>query len=272
MSSLAAFLNALSWSRARKDPDFDAGLNTSSAWTASPQAARTSLIATSSPVVNGSDTNAADAASVNALSIDGEPEREADEAGGDDLTLADEPGRPARALYAFDGKPEFRELLGVLAGDQLDVLREEVGDGWSLVRHYLSSEEGAGRVEVGLVPCSYYAVRTPFSCVTALQLNTLFNAVHSRLCACPRPRHSSILDTTRNTSFARSAQPLCIIRDTARLTHTRTRGSQSYRPPNNWRVVPQLPAQPPWGEAAQPFLLFRHQRRRGVGSARHRGV
>ena len=30
-SSLAAFLNALSWSR--KDPDFDAGLKSSSAWT-----------------------------------------------------------------------------------------------------------------------------------------------------------------------------------------------------------------------------------------------
>ncbi|KIP04499.1 hypothetical protein PHLGIDRAFT_75831 [Phlebiopsis gigantea 11061_1 CR5-6] len=112
-SSFAAFLNALSWSRLRKDPDFDAGLNSSSAWT-------------------------------EALTT---PE------GGDEDPLLDaEQGRPARALFTFEGKPEFRELTAVQAGDRLDVLREEVGDGWSLVRHFGSDT----KPEVGLLPQSYY--------------------------------------------------------------------------------------------------------------------
>ena len=93
---------------------------------------------------------------MNALSIDEEPEREADEAGGDDLTLADEPGRPARALYAFDGKPEFRELSGVAGGDRLAVLKEEVGDGWSLVRHFGGADEKSRRISpVSNVPVCF---------------------------------------------------------------------------------------------------------------------
>ncbi len=163
MSSLAAFLNALSWSRAHKQPDFDAGLNASSAWTAaSPEDARKSLIAVSSSP-HSTTLN------VNGLS---DEEDESDPAGEDaDRSLEDpalsaeeNPGRPARALYAFEGKPEFRELTAVRAGDRLEVLKEEVGDGWSLVRHFGergSDEEGEQkkqRNEVGLLPSTYYAV------------------------------------------------------------------------------------------------------------------
>ena len=56
---------------------------------------------------------------------------------------------PARALYRFEGKAEFREL-SVEAGDELSVIKEDVGEGWSLVRDPLG--------EVGLLPQSYYTV------------------------------------------------------------------------------------------------------------------
>ena len=142
-SSFAAFLNALSWSRAKKDPDFDAGLNTSSAWTESlDNASRKSQASIN--VNSLSDDESEDAPEVAAKEDDADPVPEAS-------------GRPARALYAFEGKPEFRELTAVQAGDMLSVLREEVGDGWSLVRHH---GEGV-KAEVGLLPQSYYTVRPP---------------------------------------------------------------------------------------------------------------
>ncbi|KAF7344517.1 Sorting nexin lst-4 [Mycena sanguinolenta] len=42
--------------------------------------------------------------------------------------------RPARALYDFEGKSEFREL-SVDAGDELEVVKEDLADGWSLVKN-----------------------------------------------------------------------------------------------------------------------------------------
>ena len=56
---------------------------------------------------------------------------------------------PARASYKFEGKAEFREL-SVEAGDEVEVIKEDVGEGWSLVRDSLG--------EVGLLPQSYYTV------------------------------------------------------------------------------------------------------------------
>lgn len=58
--------------------------------------------------------------------------------------------RPARVLYNFEGKPEFREL-SVLSGDKIQILEEDLADGWSLVRNQ-SGEDG-------LLPRSYYTVR-----------------------------------------------------------------------------------------------------------------
>ena len=56
---------------------------------------------------------------------------------------------PARALYSFEGKAEFRELT-VEAGDELEVVKEDVGEGWSLVK------DSTG--EIGLLPQTYYTV------------------------------------------------------------------------------------------------------------------
>ena len=60
---------------------------------------------------------------------------------------------PARVLYKFEGKAEYTELT-VDAGDEVEVVKEDVGEGWSLVRDSLG--------EVGLLPQSYYAVCTDF--------------------------------------------------------------------------------------------------------------
>lgn len=68
-----------------------------------------------------------------------------------ELQPVEEPVKAARALYKFEGKAEFRELT-VEAGDELNILKEEVGDGWSLVR--VSSGE------IGLLPQTYYTVST----------------------------------------------------------------------------------------------------------------
>jgi sorting nexin-9/18/33 len=57
--------------------------------------------------------------------------------------------KAARALYDFEGEAEFRELT-VEAGDELNILKEEAGDGWSLVR--------ASSGEIGLLPQTYYTV------------------------------------------------------------------------------------------------------------------
>ncbi|KZV93023.1 hypothetical protein EXIGLDRAFT_717673 [Exidia glandulosa HHB12029] len=69
----------------------------------------------------------------------------------EDSELEREHGRPARALYDFDGKPEFREL-SLTAGDELTIIKE-LQEGWSLANC-------AG--EVGLVPKSYYIFTAEF--------------------------------------------------------------------------------------------------------------
>jgi sorting nexin-9/18/33 len=98
--------------------EFDAGINTSAAWT---------------------EHLETDTATTNIGSLsDEETEHNIDQ------------NRPARALYDFDGKAEFRELT-VAAGDGVEVIKEDLADGWSLVRN------NAG--EVGLLPRTYYTVR-----------------------------------------------------------------------------------------------------------------
>jgi sorting nexin-9/18/33 len=102
----------------RPQSEFDAGINTSAAWT---------------------EHLETDVATTNTASLsDEEP----------DNNIEQSP--PARALYDFKGKAEFRELT-VAAGDDVEVIKEDLADGWSLVRH------SAG--EVGLLPRTYYTVR-----------------------------------------------------------------------------------------------------------------
>ncbi|KAG2050825.1 hypothetical protein BDR06DRAFT_1010947 [Suillus hirtellus] len=64
-----------------------------------------------------------------------------------ELQPVEDPVKAACALYNFEGKAEFRELT-IKAGDELNVLKEEAGDGWSLMR--VSSGE------IGLLTQTYY--------------------------------------------------------------------------------------------------------------------
>ncbi|KDQ50377.1 hypothetical protein JAAARDRAFT_211785 [Jaapia argillacea MUCL 33604] len=113
---------------ARPVSDFDVGINSSAAWTGSLERAV------------------------------GDPSLSDDEGEDDE----EERGRSARALYKFEGKVEFREL-NVEAGDEIEVLKEEVGDGWSLVKVEKNGE-------VGLLPQSYYTFTSDFMAAPDLNL------------------------------------------------------------------------------------------------------
>ncbi|KAG6850131.1 hypothetical protein H0H93_000753 [Arthromyces matolae] len=106
--------------------DFDAGLNTSAAWT--------------EHLVSGSEEGS--------LS-DEEFEHE------------NEVLRLARSLYDFEGKAEFRELT-VRAGDDIEIIKEHLADGWSLVKNT--------QKEVGLLPRTYYTFTSDFTPAPGLQL------------------------------------------------------------------------------------------------------
>ncbi|KAI0261246.1 hypothetical protein BC834DRAFT_830596 [Gloeopeniophorella convolvens] len=102
-------------------------------------------------------------------------------------------GRGARVLFAFTGKVEFREL-DVKAGDEVTVIREEVGDGWSLVRTRSGS--------VGLLPQSYYTFTVNF--ISAPQAGT---TLHARHLSATR-RDASAASLTPRASPSRISSPL----------------------------------------------------------------
>jgi sorting nexin-9/18/33 len=110
----------------RPQSEFDAGINTSAAWT--------------EHLERGPSLS------------DEEPED-------DGVDLDDSKGQPARALYQFEGKAEFREM-SVEAGDEIAVVKEELSDGWSLVRNNVG--------EVGLLPRTYYTVNKGAVCASKL--------------------------------------------------------------------------------------------------------
>ncbi|KAG8955111.1 hypothetical protein FRC04_009568 [Tulasnella sp. 424] len=66
--------------------------------------------------------------------------------------VADPPPRSARALYDFEGKPDFRELV-IHAGDELSIIKENLAEGWSLAQY---------KEELGLIPRKYYIFTTDF--------------------------------------------------------------------------------------------------------------
>ncbi|THH30895.1 hypothetical protein EUX98_g3299 [Antrodiella citrinella] len=109
-SSIAAFLRALTLSHPTPDiPDFDSGINASSAWTESLPLPAEGVLRSSQAIITPN---------INSLSDD-EFEPNDDEA--EDIQDIEQlTGRFARALYAFEGKPEFRELTDVHAGDELE--------------------------------------------------------------------------------------------------------------------------------------------------------
>jgi sorting nexin-9/18/33 len=106
--------------------EFDSDINTSTAWTEHREGGHTSR---------------------KCLSESNVPAAVSDEEDIEEITY------PARVLYKFEGKAEFRELT-VDAGDEVEVIKEDVGEGWSLVRDPLG--------KVGLLPQSYYTVCTNF--------------------------------------------------------------------------------------------------------------
>ncbi|TEB35082.1 hypothetical protein FA13DRAFT_1753432 [Coprinellus micaceus] len=108
------------------DADFDSGINSSAAWTESNKPSIDLLRSTRRYV---SESNAQHAS----LS-----DEELDEG---ELILGDDDAQPARALYAFEGKPEFREL-DVEAGDEIDVLKADERK----------------PAKLGLLPQSYYTI------------------------------------------------------------------------------------------------------------------
>ncbi|KAI0251172.1 hypothetical protein BJV78DRAFT_1282682 [Lactifluus subvellereus] len=103
--------------------NFDAGINTSNAWT----------------VYLDSDSSRSRSLS--------------DDEGEDDNSEEDIDGRGARVLFAFAGNAEFGEL-DVKAGDAITVIREQAGDEWSLVK----TRPGV----TGLLPRSYYTFTVDF--------------------------------------------------------------------------------------------------------------
>ncbi|KAG7094035.1 hypothetical protein E1B28_007656 [Marasmius oreades] len=138
----------------RPHSDFDAGINTSTAWTEH-------LESSSTP------------------SSDDEQES----------------GRSARALYDFHGKAEFREL-GVMAGDELEVLKEELPDGWSLVK--------ADTGETGLLPRTYYTFTSDFTVSSDVELPGPSSFRKSK----KREREPSTNSITPRASPRNSVQPI----------------------------------------------------------------
>ena len=104
--------------------DFDAGINTSIAWT---------------------EHLDSDSSRSRSLSDSGDEDED------DDHFEECIDGRGARVLFAFAGNAESREL-DVKAGDEITIIREEAGNGWSLAR--------TRRGRVGLLPRSHYTVNT----------------------------------------------------------------------------------------------------------------
>ncbi|KAI0641330.1 hypothetical protein C8Q79DRAFT_1077719 [Trametes meyenii] len=189
-------------SRPHSELEFDSGINTSAAWTvslASPEGgARLSL----------NSINAGGRTSSSAV-LEEEPEPEAAGSVSGDESLDGEEGRPARALYGFQGKAEFRELTRVEAGDELEIMREDVGEGWSLARLARESREresGQGS-EMGLIPRSYYIFTAEFAQTEGL----LVPSTHSRM----RSRREASSDSiTPRGSPTRGTEALPIIPQT----------------------------------------------------------
>ena len=141
---------------AKTPSDFDAGINSSAAWTTGSAA-----VDVRSPR-NSEATDGRPRAVDEALTVETQPippvssERE----GSDDMGSPKPEVRWARVVYNFSGKEEFQELT-VKAGDEIEVLEEILAEGWSLARLKRSSRN-IGNIDVGLIPRLYYVVSSLF--------------------------------------------------------------------------------------------------------------
>ncbi|KAL0571966.1 hypothetical protein V5O48_009992 [Marasmius crinis-equi] len=153
MATLPRTAKGSGFSEIRPRSDFDAGINTSTAWT---EHLESSSIASTDDQENG---------------------------------------RPARALYDFEGKAEFGEL-SVKAGDELEVLKEDLPDGWSLVKN----EDG----ETGLLPQTYYTFTSDFTVSPGVEIPGPSSFSKFR----KREREPSTSSITPRQSPRNSVQPI----------------------------------------------------------------
>ncbi|TFK26567.1 hypothetical protein FA15DRAFT_637246 [Coprinopsis marcescibilis] len=135
----------------RPTSNFDSGINSSTAWTESQHPSAPAAPASRKYL---SESNIRENQSLSDDEID-------DSEDGDEIT------RKARALYDFQGKAEFREL-DVEAGDAIQVIKDDVGEGWSLVRN------DAG--EMGLLPQTYYTFTSELMPAPGLEIDDSPNA------------------------------------------------------------------------------------------------
>lgn len=207
---------------------FDSGINTSAAWTVSltnPDGSpRLSLNTSSTPIPVSESLPEEE-------EEEEEPQPERAESVDEEGSLDQEETRPARALYNFQGKAEFRELTSVEAGDELEIVREDVGEGWSLARLAGSSRDrdrnsvlsGAGSVgagagtEMGLIPRSYYIVSAAILASSTGDnstglMNLVHVPVHRRLCVLGWPR-----DTREPYTAAEQARGVHRVAHSARI-------------------------------------------------------
>ncbi|EMD35638.1 hypothetical protein CERSUDRAFT_157518 [Gelatoporia subvermispora B] len=139
---------------------FDSGINSSTAWTVS--------LNTPEGELRKSQVEP----SVNVDSLSDEERDPGMESADEDADLLSERGRPARALYGFQGKPEFRELTHVDAGDELEIVKEDAGEGWCLARLVASRSGREGHQgELGLLPSTYYTYTSDFAVNPELDLS-----------------------------------------------------------------------------------------------------
>ncbi|KAF8155604.1 hypothetical protein B0H34DRAFT_659740 [Crassisporium funariophilum] len=166
----------------RPASEFDAGINTSTAWTEHLEGG-----------LNVTIPSISRARSRKFVSESNLPPSLSDDEEIDDI---EEITHPARALFKFEGKAEFREL-SVEAGDELEVVKEDVGDGWSLIR------DSSG--EVGLLPQSYYTLTSEFTPSPDLQLD-----VTQKLYEHKTRETSSSSITPRGSPRSSQIQPLVL--------------------------------------------------------------
>ncbi|KAF8889661.1 hypothetical protein BD779DRAFT_1611017 [Infundibulicybe gibba] len=204
----------------RPQSEFDAGINTSTAWTEHLE---------SGSVSGGGSLS------------DEEPDNEETET-----------HRSARALYRFEGKVEFREL-SVEAGDDIEVVKEELAD-------------------VGLLPRSYYTFTSQFTPAPNLEIPESRKREASVTSITPRgsPKSGQILPIIpQNTGEWRNAFPnfrqsLLGGKSLNRFSSFVTSGAEEWvlkgTAPSGWGEADQhfVDAGPAWKEKLPPFRVLVH--------------
>ncbi|KAL5522561.1 hypothetical protein ACEPAG_8578 [Sanghuangporus baumii] len=150
-----------------KNFDFDAGLNSSAAWTEHFHEHDLTKESESDSLSIDDEAGGTSSGRHTVIGIRQDVSEDLGIYDGEEVTFG--PGRPARVLYDFSGEPALKELQ-LRAGDELDILRERIegAGGWSLARvprrvgDCKDEQEDVNGDDVGLVPREYYAFTTDF--------------------------------------------------------------------------------------------------------------